>query len=51
MLPYTASIRQMSFEEVKEKKGILHEKKYTEYSRVILALTALGEDVTNVGGV
>lgn len=37
-------------QEVKEKKGILHEKKYTEYSRVILALTALGEDVTNVGG-
>ena len=37
-------------QEVKERKGILHEKKYTEYSRVILALTALGEDVTNVGG-
>lgn len=35
---------------VKESKGVLHEKKYTEYSRVILALTALGEDVTNVGG-
>ena len=37
-------------QELKEKKGVLHEKKYTEYSRVILALTALGEDVTNVGG-
>lgn len=35
---------------VKENKGILHDKKYTEYSRVVLALTALGEDVTNVGG-
>lgn len=35
---------------VKSKKGILHEKKYTEYSRVVLALTALGEDVTDVGG-
>lgn len=35
---------------VKSKKGILHEKKYTEYSRVILALTAIGEDVTDVGG-
>lgn len=35
---------------VKECKGVLHEKKYTEYSRVVLALTALGEDVTNVGG-
>ena len=37
-------------QELTEKKGILHEKKYTEYSRVILALTALGEDVTDVGG-
>lgn len=35
---------------VKSKKGILHEKKYTEYSRVVLALTAIGEDVTDVGG-
>lgn len=33
-----------------ESNGILHEKKYTEYSRVVLALTALGEDVTDVGG-
>ena len=31
-------------------EGVLHKKKYTEYSRVVLALTALGEDVTNVGG-
>lgn len=30
--------------------GALHKKKYTEYSRVVLALTALGEDVTSVGG-
>ncbi|MDY3249437.1 MAG: prenyltransferase/squalene oxidase repeat-containing protein [Candidatus Choladocola sp.] len=35
---------------LEEKNGVLHEKKYTEYSRVVLALTALGEDVTNVGG-
>ena len=35
---------------VKEKKGVLHQKKYTEYSRAVLALTALGEDVTDVGG-
>ena len=33
-----------------ESNGILHEKKYTEYSRVVLALTALGEDVTDVSG-
>ncbi|MBE6967586.1 MAG: hypothetical protein E7444_04000 [Ruminococcaceae bacterium] len=30
--------------------GVLHEKKYTEYSRVILAVTAIGEDPTDVGG-
>lgn len=35
---------------VKENNGVLHAKKYTEYSRVILALTSLGYDVTNVGG-
>ncbi|WP_245156676.1 stalk domain-containing protein [Clostridium aminobutyricum] len=31
-------------------KGELSENKYTEYSRVILALTAIGKDVTDVGG-
>lgn len=35
---------------LKEKKGVLSTSKYTEYSRVILALTAIGVDVTNVGG-
>lgn len=30
--------------------GVLHEKKYTEYSRVILAVTAIGKDPTDVGG-
>lgn len=30
--------------------GVLHSKKYTEYSRVILALTAMGEDPTDVAG-
>lgn len=35
---------------VKEKNGILHTKKYTEYSRVILALSAIGADPANVGG-
>ncbi|MGL5693465.1 MAG: DUF4430 domain-containing protein, partial [Peptostreptococcaceae bacterium] len=37
-------------EKVIEKKGELSRNKYTEYSRVILALTALGYDQTNVGG-
>lgn len=35
---------------VQDKKGVLHTKKYTEYSRVILALTAIGKDPANVGG-
>lgn len=30
--------------------GVLHEKKYTEYSRVILAVTALDRDPADVGG-
>ena len=33
-----------------EKQGILSTSKYTEYSRVILALTAIGKNVENVGG-
>ncbi|MCM3629921.1 DUF4430 domain-containing protein [Paenibacillus glycanilyticus] len=35
---------------VKEKQGKLHSVKYTEYDRVILALTAIGKDVHNVAG-
>ena len=35
---------------VKDKKGVLHSKKYTEYSRVILALTAMGKDPRAVAG-
>lgn len=31
-------------------KGVLHEKKYTEYSRVILALTAIGANPADVAG-
>ncbi len=37
-------------EYVKEHEGKLHDKKYTEYSRVILALTAIGKDPSNVAG-
>ena len=33
-----------------EKNGILSANKYTEYSRVILALTSIGSDVKNIGG-
>lgn len=35
---------------VKDLKGNLNDKKYTEYSRLILALTAIGKDPQNVGG-
>ena len=35
---------------MKEKNGILHERKYTEYSRAVLAVTAAGRDVKNVSG-
>jgi len=35
---------------VKSCGGVLHKRKYTEYSRVILALTAIGKDPTNVAG-
>ena len=35
---------------VKSCKGVLHDRKYTEYSRVILALTAIGRDPSNVAG-
>ena len=35
---------------VEECKGVLHKKKYTEYSRVILALTAIGADPADVAG-
>ncbi len=37
-------------EYVKERRGVLHEKKYTEYSRVITALSAIGADARDVGG-
>ncbi|MGI5875549.1 MAG: prenyltransferase/squalene oxidase repeat-containing protein [Dethiobacteria bacterium] len=36
--------------EVEGKNGVLHDKKYTEYSRAILALTAIGKDPADVGG-
>ena len=35
---------------VKDCRGVLHTRKYTEYSRVVLALTAIGRDPTDVGG-
>ena len=35
---------------IAEQQGILHERKYTEYSRVILALTAVGENPVDIEG-
>ena len=35
---------------VKDCGGVLHDKKYTEYARVILALTAIGADPADVAG-
>lgn len=35
---------------VTDTKGVLSSRKYTEYSRVILALTAIGRDPSNVAG-
>jgi hypothetical protein len=35
---------------VKACKGVLDERKYTEYSRVIVALASIGKDPTNVAG-
>ena len=35
---------------VKEVKGVLHKRKYTDYSRVIITLSAIGKDARDVGG-
>jgi hypothetical protein len=47
---YYANYFETVVQYVKDCKGILHEKKYTEYSRVILGLTAAGYDPRSVGG-
>ena len=36
--------------EVQEKQGVLDKKKYTEYERVIVALSSIGKDARDVGG-
>ena len=36
--------------ELEESGGVLSETKYTEYSRLIIALTSIGENVTDVSG-
>ncbi len=46
---YTAYYKALE-DEIVKKQGVLHDKKYTEYSRVVLALTAIGKDPADVGG-
>lgn len=36
--------------ELVSNSGVLHQRKYTEYSRVILALSAIGKDPSNIAG-
>ncbi len=47
---YWDNYYQTVVDHVQDCKGNLHDKKYTEYSRLVLALTAIGADPTNVGG-
>lgn len=37
-------------EYVSAAKGVLHEKKYTEYSRMVIGVSAIGKDARNVAG-
>lgn len=47
---YFNRYRDNALEYVTEKGGVLHERKYTEYSRVVLALNAIGENPRSFGG-
>lgn len=47
---YYDSYYESVVKKVKSCEGILDEVKYTEYSRTVLALTAIGKDPANVGG-
>ena len=47
---YWDSYHQQVEKKVKDCGGVLHERKYTEYSRLVLALTSIGADPANVAG-
>lgn len=47
---YFARYYQNVCSEVQAAQGVLHDRKYTEYARVVLALTAIGKDPQNVCG-
>ncbi|MDY3030624.1 MAG: S-layer homology domain-containing protein [Clostridia bacterium] len=47
---YYEKYRDNAAEYIKSVSGVLHGVKYTEYSRVILALTAIGQNPSDIGG-
>ena len=47
---YFEAYRKNAEETVKEKQGVLDDRKYTEYSRTVLALLACGADPENIAG-
>jgi hypothetical protein len=47
---FYAGYKKSAREKLREANGVLSERKYTEYARAVLALTALGEDARNFGG-
>ena len=47
---YFEKYYQTAEKHIKDCGGVLHDKKYTEYSRVILALTAIGKNPKDVAG-
>ena len=47
---YRKSVENALEEGYRGTKGILHDKKFTDYSRVIVAMSAVGMDATNVDG-
>lgn len=48
--PYYAQYYNRVVETLEASGGVLHSIKYTEYSRVIMALSSIGRDSINVGG-
>ena len=47
---YFEKYYQTAEKHIKDCEGVLHTKKYTEYSRMILALTAIGKNPKDVAG-
>lgn len=47
---YYSGYRERLVKKLRENGGILHQQKYTEYARTVLALTAIGEDPADVEG-